>query len=127
MREPLPRLLYHGTSAAHLPAIVAKGLRPRRAGPGNWGHTIASGADRVYLTSAYSLYYAAAAADGGAGAVLEIDTRGLRPANFVPDVDVLEHTGRGRDGIPGNINCRSHDIIQRATSDQLRFIGKDWP
>jgi hypothetical protein len=52
-------ILYHGTTARHLRAILRHGLLPRRiTGESNWSGDVESKEDFVYLTDAYPVYYA---------------------------------------------------------------------
>jgi hypothetical protein len=88
----LPKYLYHGTRAVHLPAILEQDLLPRReTGVSQWEHTAASHENAVYLTTAYPLYYAINAQAEGDLLVLEIDTDCLDPALLVSDEDALAH------------------------------------
>jgi hypothetical protein len=109
-----PRFLYHGTSALVADAALREGLLPRRARGlkrgGNWKHSIESNPDTIYLTDAYGPYFAVNATEtpkpgspafksgGVEAAVIEIDVSKLEPFDLVPDEDVLEQAGRGRDG-----------------------------
>lgn len=88
-------LLYHGTAARHLPAILREGIKPRGKGTGNWKRTIESNADCVYLTNAYVLHFAGnASKDAGDLAVIEVDTAKLDPFRMQPDEDCLEQASR---------------------------------
>ncbi len=49
--------LYHGTSEPLARLILKEGIKPRGKRRGNWKDQ-PSGADRVYLTTAYALYFA---------------------------------------------------------------------
>jgi hypothetical protein len=75
--------LYHGTSARHLPSILKSGLQPRKVhGNSNWEGDIQSKADFVYLTDAYPVYFALAAAEIGEDLAVirvEVDERILFP------------------------------------------------
>jgi hypothetical protein len=101
--------LYQGTSERHLPKILRDGLRPRgQTRVSNWGHTVPSHMDTVYLTDSYGIHFAACATRGKERmAVLKIDASGLDPTRLVPDEDALEQMGRGRDGVPGDIGRRT--------------------
>ncbi len=52
-------LLYHGTSAKYLEAILTNGVRPKGNGSGNW-ERFPSRQDTVYLTDSYAFDFAAA-------------------------------------------------------------------
>lgn len=86
--------LYHGTSESVARLALVNGLRPRGRKRGNWKR-MPSGKDRVYLTTAYALYFAAnMTKEGERWAVLEIDTDKLIRTNLVPDEDFLEQGTR---------------------------------
>jgi hypothetical protein len=90
--------LYHGTSERAAQTALQEGLLPR------WDSKVQSkwedhpsSADHVYLTVAYSAYFAMSASEeGGRWAILEIDTDHL-PDDYerlVPDEDFLEQSTR---------------------------------
>jgi hypothetical protein len=86
--------LYHGTTERLLPKIVQHGIRPRKYhDEDNWGHSVSSNQNCVYLTVAYALYFAHAAlkddADESRLVVFEIDSDMLRENLFCPDEDFL--------------------------------------
>ena len=84
---------FHGTTEGCLNSIEKKGLMPRGKRKGVW-QEFPSANDRVYLTTAYAIYYAPAAAtilkqQGGKkerGVVIEVDPY---PGKFVADEDAL--------------------------------------
>ena len=84
---------FHGTTESCLNSIEKKGLMPRGKRRGVWDK-FPSATDRVYLTTAYAIFYATAAATilkqrGGKmerGVVIEVDPY---PGKFVPDEDAL--------------------------------------
>lgn len=84
-------ILYHGTSVAHLPAILQAGIVPRsKSGNSNWPTEFASDDAMVYLTSCYALHFALAAEHGEENvAVIEIETSGLSTRKFFPDEDFV--------------------------------------
>lgn len=87
--------LYHGTSEKFAKVALHQGLKPRGDRASQW--KIASSKDRVYLTSAYALYFAAnASEEKERWAVLEVDTDLLLPHRLVPDEDFLEQATRGK-------------------------------
>ncbi len=89
--------LYHGTSSRFLDKIKREGIKPRAARKGNWGHTVHSNPRAVYLTNAYSLYYAFSATNARKiepGLILEIDSNKLNPFLFSPDEDFLQQATR---------------------------------
>ena len=84
--------IYHGTSERYLPKILREGLKPRKPGTvGNWDKAI-SGYGRVYLSSAYALFYAMHAVSRSAdrAVVLKIDADKMDPTRFLPDEDWLK-------------------------------------
>lgn len=90
-------MLYHGTSANALPQIIEQGLLPRAKTKtkGNWGHTVTSHKDAVYLTTVYAWHFAACATDNEPGLILEIDQGKLLSWLLCPDEDCLEQITRG--------------------------------
>jgi len=84
---------FHGTTENCLNSIEKHGLIPRGKRKGVWKE-FPSATDRVYLTTAYAIYYATAAAtivkqrNGKKlrGVVIEVDPY---PGNFVADEDAL--------------------------------------
>jgi hypothetical protein len=104
-----PRFLYHGTTEKAARIAMFEGIRPRgEHGRSNWKRTIESNPDAVYLTDAYPLYFAFnAAKEGERGAVIEIDVEKLPQYMLVPDEDVLEQAGRGKDAVKGNMKART--------------------
>jgi hypothetical protein len=87
--------LYHGTAGENVPAILKRGIRPRRVtGKNNWKHSVASHEHAVYLTSAYAGYYAHQAAKTSKLGIIEIDTDRLDQDLFRPDEDFLEQATR---------------------------------
>lgn len=85
--------LYHGTAAANLGAVRARGLVPRGRfnKRSNWEHTARSRAGHVYLTTAYPLYFALCASGDENALVVEVDTDRLDPRRMYPDEDFLAH------------------------------------
>ena len=99
----LPDTLYHGTTSLALPGISQIGLVPREvSGQSNWGHSVESRADAIYLTTCYGLHYAKAAADqaGGEPTILEIDATQLDATLFAADEDGVALIPAGRKGLP---------------------------
>ena len=116
-------LLYHGTSHSSAILCLKEGIKPRgvlKRSRGNWGHTISSNSKAVYLTNSYAVYFANAASRGSDKlAILEVDTDllGLYGSMcLVPDEDAIEQSGRGRDGVPG-------DIVKRTAFFRRRLSG----
>lgn len=101
--------VYHGTALSNLPAILKKGLAPRKHKvKSNWKHSIESNPDTVYFTDAYALYFAlnAMRIDNGKddkAVLIEVDTDDL-PGLLVPDEDALEQAGRNQDGLPPSMD-----------------------
>ena len=97
-------LLYHGTSEASLARILRHGLQPRPyEHSGNWADC-PSHPDRVYLTTAYALYYAVSALppedEVQRAVIFEIDTDTLQEAKMLPDEDFIAQVlvGHGQAG-----------------------------
>ena len=88
--------LYHGTSIRNLKRILRDGLQPRGTRAGNWKDTVESHPEAVYLTVAYSLYYALCARRGKDrdALILEIDSNKLNPFCLCPDEDFLAEVNR---------------------------------
>jgi hypothetical protein len=90
--------LYHGTSAKNLRHILKQGLLPRGRRSGNWQHSVDSHPGAVYLTNAYSVYFAMGATPGRhAGLIVEVDTAKLNPFRMLPDEDFLGQAYYGKD------------------------------
>lgn len=116
--------LYHGTTAAHLDAILKNGLVPRGKGAGNWAHTTKSRSDCVYLTDAYAPYFCFSAVGGAPNAqclVMEVDSDKLDPALLLPDEDTLVHGVKPEGDIPADMRKRTRYWRNRL----LRFAGSD--
>jgi hypothetical protein len=87
--------LYHGTAGENVPAILKRGIKPRRATrKNNWKHSVASHEHAVYLTSAYAGYFAHQAAKTSKLGIIEVDTDQLDPDLLRPDEDFLEQATR---------------------------------
>jgi len=91
--EGQPLRLYHGTSSTHLDRILTHGIAPRRVSRTrtNW-QAAPSHHEMVYLTSAYPLYFAAAALTPHAASallVLDVAVDELDEALLYPDEDFL--------------------------------------
>lgn len=119
--------LYHGTSTRWLPNILRQGLEPRgrRTSRSNWTETVPSNPSCVYLSDCYAPHFAFKAADarGGDCAVIEIETNRLPTPHFLlPDEDCLEQSGRGVDGVPGNMRERT---LHYRREMFRRFAGSD--
>ena len=127
----LPDVLYHGTAARFLPAILQDGIKPRgRFNKGNWQHTVTSNAKAVYLTDAYGLHFASCAAgEDDKAVILEIDTRALRGDCLIADEDTLEQANRGRDNLPEDWNLKRRTLYYRARAHNhsglltLKYMG----
>ena len=91
-------ILYHGTTSRHREAIEREGLRPRHATgrASNWSGPVESKVGFVYLTDAYPVYFALAAADEGEELLLvkvEVDE-----ARLYPDEDFVAYATSGSHG-----------------------------
>lgn len=86
-------LVYHGTSDRYARQILQEGLLPRAQSKfkGNWGHTVQSSPLYVYLTAAYSGYFAASALrdDSERWLLVEVDLDRVPEGNLHPDEDFL--------------------------------------
>lgn len=131
-------VLYHGTREGAVPFILQKGLRPRRdqgAHSGNWGHSVKSNSQAVYLTDAYALHFGAAAMrpKDEAFAVLEIDLAQLRLSRMAPDEDYLEQSSRKSPEFAASgktmeertrwFRSRAHREFAYCWGDSLRALG----
>lgn len=102
--------LYHGTSTKYLEKILQNGLQPRGRRKGNWQSTILSRSDAVYLTTAYSVYFAMQATKKPeSGLVLEIDSTKLNPFRLHPDEDFLGQMAMHADNCEGLRNSLKTD------------------
>lgn len=99
--------LYHGTSSSRFARILKQGrLTPRGRRKGNWSHSVPSHPKAIYLTDAYPAYFAyqqSARQKHQQGVILELDAALLDEQYLIPDEDVLEQIGRGRDDVPGGM------------------------
>lgn len=91
--------LYHGTCASNLPRVLRSGLKGRGKRKGNWEHSILSHPEAVYLTNAYSLYYAMTASKNKRGVIFEIDTDRLNSFDMAPDEDFLGQAAKHIDDL----------------------------
>jgi hypothetical protein len=102
-----PSRIFHGTSVPSAIKTLEEGLLPHGVtGNSLWDHSSTSHDEAVYLTDTMPVYFAGHAiqklpkdAKDRRCAILEIDVSLLDPFNLVPDEDVLEQAGRGRDKI----------------------------
>lgn len=89
-------LLYHGTSEKRANKILKEGFKPRGKKKGNWGHTVESAENAIYLTdSAFALHFSGAATTkptDGRQVIIEIDTDYLLPSQLVADEDAAAQT-----------------------------------
>lgn len=94
---PQKEYLYHGTTLANWRKARLEGLlKPRGSSSGNWGSTVRSGKDRVYLTTVYGLHFAWCAGEGEDLVVLELDPveMSAHHMGFCADEDALEQIDR---------------------------------
>jgi hypothetical protein len=96
-------LLYHGTTDKHLDRILSHGLKPRgKRRKGNWD-SYPSHPDFVYLSTAYSPYFAWNATDDNKGEkalVVEVDSRLLAETRLFPDEDFVAQVISKTEGRP---------------------------
>lgn len=91
-------ILYHGTTSRHRKTIEREGLRPRHATgrASNWSGPVESKPRFVYLTDAYPVYFALAAADEGEELLLvQVDAD---EARLYPDEDFIAYATSGSHG-----------------------------
>lgn len=110
--------LYHGTTERHLANIVKHGIRPRKYhDEDNWGHTVSSNPNCVYLTVAYALYFAHAALkdsdDNSRLIVFEIDSEKLKENLLCPDEDFLAQA---------NVDPTKKDLPMKEKNEYYRKI-----
>lgn len=123
--------LYHGTAARHLPKVLKHGLKPRGKGKGNWEHTVMSRPDAVYLTVAYSLYYALTATKKSEreAVIFEVDSSKLNPFRLCPDEDFLAQAAQV--GAPAFKDIKEqydNDLLKMTAHfrDELEEYSDDW-
>jgi len=86
--------LCHGTSSDLIESALENGIQPRGLGDSNWKE-FPSRPDMVYLSTAYPLYYAIAAAEKKEKpqnldvVFFEVDLRSLKTKNMYPDEDFV--------------------------------------
>lgn len=84
-------ILYHGTSTKHLKGILKNGLQPRNVtGNSNWEGKIESKVGFVYLTDAYPVYFAFAAAKEECEDLLVVAVQ-VSKKDLYPDEDFIAH------------------------------------
>jgi|HigsolmetaGSP11D_1036233.scaffolds.fasta_scaffold00317_2 Dynein, heavy chain len=121
--------LYHGTSYSALRRIAHEGVVPRGDRESTFQKTAPSNPNAVYLTDTYPVYFAAVSANGGIGAVIEIETNLLDEDRFNADEDVLEQTRtiptpRGASLVERVIYCRDRLNEERFDyRESLRKMG----
>ena len=88
-------ILYHGTSTKFMHDILENGIKCRRKRESLWPEH-PSCRDRVYLTNAYAVHFAANACltVGGDPMIVEVDVSG-QINNLVPDEDVMAQVSWG--------------------------------
>lgn len=120
-------ILYHGTSARHLPSILEAGIKPRGRKASQW-KAAPSHPDLVYLTNAYPLHFAHAAAKSGDLLILEVDVSLM---SLLPDEDFLEQVTRKQGPAPVGASMKERTRFyrenlydfQRYALDSLDGIG----
>ena len=123
--------LYHGTTETIAKEVLEEGLLPRgmdRAG--NWGHTVDSRTDAIYLSDIYSVYFAQHSLsikklDAVRGAILEVPIGGLDLDLLMPDEDFLEQASRESD-IPGVPNADESTMLKRTEFFRSVAHTDDW-
>ena len=127
--QPDTSTLFHGTSERFLKTILSDGLRPRGTadGDGNWDD-FPSRPDMVYLTTAYPLYFAQCAAEGGER-LLIVETRldSLMESLIHPDEDVVSQSIARHEGIPlreaHQVVIDNLEVYQHAWESALNAMG----
>ncbi len=106
-RKKIPMKMYHGTTAARLPSILANGLTARTADKDSNWQTCPSKEGFVYFTKAYPLYFAQSAAKGDQNLlIVEVETEWLSPFRLCPDEDfiaqaiMMNRKSGGATGVP---------------------------
>ncbi len=121
-----PTILYHGTSGAQALDALRHGIKPRRETRTSTWSERPSNPNCVYLTDAYPVYFAAAAAmrnNDAYAAVLEIDTAYLDASMLRADEDVFEQTSRGRDTVAGTRLERVSHYSNALKNDFQQAVG----
>lgn len=133
-------VLYHGTSAARWDDIRQRGLLPRSVTGRRCDWTFQSRQGFVYLTDAYPVYYAMAAADPGDGYLIlrvEVSPDDLYPdedfiswalakgnvgeqMKLLPDIDPAQYKDYWIDSLQGNgMACTPHVPPNRVTAHRV--------
>ena len=125
--------LSHGTSSRHLDSILRHGLKARGKAPSMW--TCESNPRMVYLTNAYSLYFAVNAAQHHDDTLivevevplsqLYCDEDAYAQATYAQSgqrqtLSLLEYTRLCRDGLHGERNAKQR---RRYAAESLRLLG----
>jgi hypothetical protein len=103
-------ILYHGTSTKHMDSILKNGLQPRTVtGNSNWSGKIESKSGFVYLSTAYPVYFAVAAAreDHEQLLVLQVE---VAKRDLYPDEDFVAYALH-ESGIQKFARMKLQDII----------------
>lgn len=121
---------YHGTNLTSWQEIKRKGLLPREvSGKSNWVDTVESAEDRVYLTTAYPLYFALQSCeeDESTAVIIEVETDDL-PGELVADEDALEQVARESFPLLGKNEMyqRTCQMAKRAVLLAEYGLGFDW-
>jgi len=115
-------LIYHGTSALAVAAILKNGIVPRALhGRSNW-ENCPSNEQMVYLTSTYPLYFAVCATEkeDEKFAVFEIDFRRLKTAKLYPDEDFVAQVLYQNEKTRPNVDLETFTQFVRRDIDRWR-------
>lgn len=116
------KFVYHGTSESAARRALKRGILPRRASRkgGNWGHSVQSNPEMVYLTVAYAPYFASCVTDTDKEriAIIQIDLGKLDKDKLYPDEDFIEQALRGK-------KLGDSDDMKKRTLYVRKHIG-DW-
>jgi hypothetical protein len=126
--------LYHGTSEQNYKEIMSQGrLKPRRDSKrDNWNSLIKSRDDMVFLTNAYSLYYAVNAISDKdwdamhikptVAVIFEIDTNQLDQKMLCADGDALEQIKRhDKNELPGSWTTARRKVYYQEMCHKYRW------
>jgi hypothetical protein len=92
----MPSVLYHGTGSRYLESILNRGILPRNgSGQSQWGHTVESHPEAVYLSVCYPVHFAINALADDDLLIVEVDTSKLNPDHLVADEDALAFCSDG--------------------------------
>lgn len=121
-------ILYHGTSAANLDAILRDGIQPRSTTgrASNWDGPLESKAGYVYLTDSYPVFYAMTAAkDDEDLAIIKVR---VKPGDLYPDEDYVswvlaKETGGDQKSILPTIDITEFAALEQESLDRTGMVA----